>query len=124
LNIVGNAVKFTPANGTITLSLRQHPENPKLSLLTVSDTGMVSRRGAAQGLSALFQVGDHVSGTGLGLAISREIVDLHGGSMSFASPVPGSACGTAVYVSLPLAPKPLVVAVTQDARPRGFCVRR
>ena len=121
LNIVGNAVKFTPANGTITLSLRQHPENPKLSLLTVSDTGMgIPPEVLPKVSQRYFRVGDHVSGTGLGLAISREIVDLHGGSMSFASPVPGSACGTAVYVSLPLAPKPLVVAVSQDAETAQF----
>jgi len=50
----------------------------------------------------------------LGLAISREIVELHGGCMEFASPVPGTDCGTAVYVSLPLAPKPLVVTVSPD----------
>jgi PAS domain S-box-containing protein len=121
LNVVGNAVKFTPANGTITLSLKQHPDKPKLALLTVSDTGMgippeilpkVSQR--------YFRVGDHVSGSGLGLAISREILELHGGSMEFASPVPGTDCGTAVYVSLPLAPRPTVVALTQDAETSEF----
>ena len=121
LNIVGNAVKFTPANGAITLTLRQHPENAKLALLTVSDTGMGIPPDVLPKISQrYFRVGDHVSGTGLGLAISREIVDLHGGSMSFASPVPGSTCGTAVYVGLPLAPKPLVVAVTQDAETAQF----
>jgi len=121
LNIVGNAVKFTPANGSITLTLRQHPENPKLSLLTVSDTGAGIPPDVLPKISQrYFRVGDHVSGTGLGLAISREIIDLHGGSMSFASPVPGSTCGTAVYVSLPLAPEPLVVAVTQDTETAQF----
>jgi PAS domain S-box-containing protein len=121
LNVVGNAVKFTPENGTITLALAQHPDKPNLALLTVSDTGMgippeilpkVSQR--------YFRVGDHVSGSGLGLAISREIVELHGGSMEFASPVPGTECGTAVYVSFPLAPKPMVVALSQDGETSRF----
>jgi len=121
LNIVGNAIKFTPANGTITVSLEQHPEKPKLALLTVSDTGMgIPPEVLPKVSQRYFRVGDHVSGTGLGLAISREIVELHGGSMEFASPVPGTTCGTAVYVSLPLAPKPLVVAYSQDSETSGF----
>ena len=121
LNIVGNAVKFTPAMGTITIKLEQHPENLKQALLTVSDTGMGIPSEVLPKLSQrYFRVGDHVSGSGLGLAISREIVDLHGGEMSFASPVPGTECGTAVYVSLPLAHKPLVVAVSQDEETANF----
>lgn len=116
LNIIGNAVKFTPANGTITIRLEQHAEKPKMALLTVRDTGMGIPAEVLPKISQrYFRVGDHVSGSGLGLAISREIVELHGGTMEFASPVPGTDCGTAVYVSLPLAPKPTVVAVSQDA---------
>jgi len=116
LNIVGNAVKFTPANGTITVSLKQHPDKPKLALLSVCDTGMgIPSEVLPKVSQRYFRVGDHVSGAGLGLAISREIVELHGGSMEFASPVPGTDCGTAVYVGLPLAPKPTVVALSQDA---------
>lgn len=121
LNIVGNAVKFTPANGSIAISLVQHPDKPKLALLTVSDTGMgIPAEVLPKVSQRYFRVGDHVSGSGLGLAISREIVDLHNGSMEFASPVPGTDCGTAVSVSLPLAPKPTVVAVTEDAETAAF----
>ncbi len=121
LNIVGNAVKFTPANGSILITLRQHPDRPKLALLTVSDTGMGIPQEVLPKISQrYFRVGDHVSGSGLGLAISREIVELHNGSMEFASPVPGTDCGTAVYVSLPLAPKPLVVAVSPDEETAEF----
>ena len=121
LNIVGNAVKFTPANGAITVALAQHPDKPKLALLTVSDTGMgIPPEVLPKVSQRYFRVGDHVSGSGLGLAISREIVELHGGSMEFASPVPGAECGTAVYVSLPLAPKPTVVVLTQDTETSDF----
>jgi PAS domain S-box-containing protein len=125
LNIVGNAVKFTPANGEIGISLAQHPDKPKMARLAVCDTGggippemlpKISQR--------YFRVGDHVSGAGLGLAISREIVELHGGCMEFASPVPGGDCGTAVYVSLPLAPKPTVVTLSQDAEMSEFLSAR
>jgi CheY-like chemotaxis protein len=67
-----------------------------------------------------FRAGEHVSGTGLGLAISREIVELHGGTMSFASPVPSTDCGTAVYVEIPLAPKPAVIAISQNPETTAF----
>lgn len=118
LNIVGNAVKFTPEGGTITLNLSQQPRR---ALLTVSDTGMGIPAEMLPKISQrYFRVGDHVNGAGLGLAISREIVELHGGSMTFASPVPGTTCGTAVSVSLPLAPGPLVVAASPDGDIRAF----
>jgi PAS domain S-box-containing protein len=116
LNIVGNAVKFTPANGEISLTLTPHPDKPRMALLSVCDTGTgIPAEVLPKVSQRYFRVGDHVSGSGLGLAISREIVDLHGGSMEFASPVPGTDCGTAVYVCLPMAPKPKVVALSQDA---------
>ncbi len=116
LNIVGNAVKFTPINGSISITLKQHPQYPKKALLTVSDTGMGIPSEVLPKISQrYFRVGEHVSGSGLGLAIAREIIELHGGSMSFASPVPGTKCGTAVSLELPLAPKLLVVAISQDA---------
>ncbi|HRU18982.1 MAG TPA: ATP-binding protein [Kiritimatiellia bacterium] len=116
LNIVGNAIKFTPVGGVITLSLEQHPEKPKQALLSVCDTGSgIPPEVLPKVSQRYFRVGDHVSGTGLGLAISREIIELHNGTLSFASPVPGTSCGTAVYVSLPLAPKPLIVAASSDA---------
>jgi len=125
LNIVGNAVKFTPVNGAIVLSLKQHPEKPKMALLSVCDTGMgIPPEVLPKVSQRYFRVGDHVSGSGLGLAISREIVELHGGSMEFASPVPGTDCGTAVFVSLPLAPKPTVVAFSQDAETAAFLTER
>ena len=121
LNIVGNAIKFTPANGTITIALRPSPANPAMTLLSVCDTGMGVPPEMLPKLSQrYFRAGDHVNGTGLGLAISREIVELHEGTMSFASPVPGTSCGTAVYVELPLAPKPIVMAVSQDPETAAF----
>ena len=125
LNIVGNAVKFTPARGTITLTLRPSPKNDGMALLSVCDTGMgVSPEKLPKLSQRYFRAGDHVSGTGLGLAISREIVELHEGTMSFASPVPGTDCGTAVYVELPLAPKPVVIALSQDSETAYFLKRK
>ena len=121
LNIIGNAIKFMPSRGTVSVSLVQHPEKPKMLLITVADTGMGIPAEMLPKISQrYFRVGDQVAGSGLGLAISREIVELHGGQMRFASPVPGTDCGTAVYISLPLAPKPLVVIYSEDPGTRLF----
>ena len=125
MNIIGNAIKFMPSRGTVSVSLVQHPEKPKMMLVTVTDTGMGIPAEMLPKISQrYFRVGDHVAGTGLGLAISREIVELHGGQIRFASPVPGTDCGTAVYISLPLAPKPLVVIFSEDPETRRFLVEK
>lgn len=121
LNIVGNAIKFTPAKGHITLTLQQAPDKTNTALLAVCDTGMgVSPEMLPKLAQRFVRAGDHVAGTGLGLAISREIVDLHGGAITFESPVKGTTCGTAVYVELPLAQPPHVMALSQDAEVTTF----
>ena len=115
MNLVGNAVKFTPEDGTITTTLTIDPQNKKMALIKVSDTGMGIPAELLPKLSQrYFRVGEHVCGSGLGLAISREIIELHHGSMSFASPVPGTGCGTEVSVQLPLAEPPLTVLLSDD----------
>jgi len=120
LNIVGNAVKFTPAGGEICIRLEvaeavPGEEGGRSAVISVCDTGMGIPSDVLPKLTRrYFRVGDHVTGTGLGLAISREIVEIHGGRMSFASPVPGTACGTAVYITLPLVEAPLVLAWSQE----------
>ena len=77
-NLVGNALKFTPANGSITLQVEPTDGGMRVS---VTDTGPGI---AEENLEAVFerfwQVGeaDH-RGRGLGLFISRQIVEAHGG---------------------------------------------
>jgi signal transduction histidine kinase/CheY-like chemotaxis protein len=115
LNIVGNAIKFTPEKGIISISLNRSLIKTNTALLSVCDTGMgVSPEMLPKLAQRFVRAGDHVAGTGLGLAISREIIDLHGGGITFESPVKGTTCGTAVYVELPLAQAPLVMALSQD----------
>lgn len=117
LNIVGNAVKFTPPLGTVTVRLAPVLSGaPAAALLTVDDTGPgVSAEDLPKLTRRYFHVGEQVSGSGLGLSISREIVELHGGVISFASPVPGTGKGTRVEVRLPLSPAPLVLAACEDS---------
>ncbi|MBO4286720.1 MAG: PAS domain-containing sensor histidine kinase [Kiritimatiellae bacterium] len=116
LNIVGNAVKFTPSEGRIEVALLPGVPKPGVVTIRCRDTGIgipadklpkISRR--------YFRVGNFVKGSGLGLAISRELVELHGGRILFASPVPETGCGTEVSVELPLAETPSLIV----AGPKG-----
>lgn len=108
LNLVGNAVKFTPA-GTITVHAESHQtakgsESPLLAI-TVTDTGPGI---AADQLEVIFQpfeqldggVTREYGGTGIGLAITRALVELHGGELWVRSEL---AKGSAFTFTMPLA---------------------
>jgi two-component system phosphate regulon sensor histidine kinase PhoR len=78
--LIGNAIKFTPAGGKITVGMDTTPSYTELS---VSDTG---RGIPKEDLPSLFERFTRVpetegdtQGTGLGLMIVREIVEAHGG---------------------------------------------
>jgi signal transduction histidine kinase len=77
-NLLGNAIKFTPEGGTVTLCAR--PRDGALSV-TIADTG---RGIAPEDLAHIFDrywrpKGSEGEGTGLGLYIARGIVEAHGG---------------------------------------------
>ena len=101
INLVQNAMKFTPEEGGITVTIRR--ENHRHAGVTVRDTGpgippdcldkifdpffrVAATRTAAKGL-------------GLGLSIVRTLVELHGGTIEARSPEGG---GAELYFTLPL----------------------
>ena len=101
LNLLSNALKFTPSGGQVTLEAK--PDGNSV-LLVVSDTGVgVSPRDLPRLGDPFFQARTssdrHSDGTGLGLSVVRGLVGLHGGSMVIES-APGQ--GTRVTVRLPL----------------------
>lgn len=100
LNLMSNAIKFTPEGGEVELSVRSDNYNV---FITVKDTGIGIEDGAIAKLGRPFeqvenQLTKRHTGTGLGLAISRSLVDLHGGALSIESEV---GVGTTVLVTLP-----------------------
>jgi PAS domain S-box-containing protein len=101
LNILSNAIKFTPAGGQI--ETRAVFGDDK-AIITVKDTGVgIAAADLERVTLPFFQVENTLSrkfaGSGLGLSIARELVNLHGGKLEIDST---EGQGTTVRVTLPL----------------------
>lgn len=101
VNLVANAVKFTPTGGHLTIDV--HTEKNEL-VTNVTDTGI----GIAEAdFGLLFQPFSQVDmgpartagGTGLGLSISKALIEAHGGTIGLVS---GSGAGSTFWFRLPL----------------------
>jgi signal transduction histidine kinase/DNA-binding response OmpR family regulator len=98
LNLIGNAVKFTPEGGSVTV--RAWTGGPEV-IITVTDTGIGIAESDRLRIFDSFQQGTRSAssseGTGLGLTLTRRIVELHGGRMWLESEVGlGSTFGLAL----------------------------
>jgi len=109
-NLLANAVKFTPAGGTVQVLLGRDGND---AVIRVIDSGIgiapdflpyVFDRFRQQDASISRRHG----GLGLGLSIARQLVELHGGTIAADSAGPHT--GTTFTVRLPLAPAPAVAA--------------
>jgi PAS domain S-box-containing protein len=136
INLVGNAIKFTPSGGRVTLAARRVEGAVELD---VADTGPgIPANKRARLFTKFYQVesGDTRSagGTGLGLAITRKIMDLHGGdvrleseegrgsvfTLSFPSrPAPAGGAAAPAAVPAPPAGAPAPTAPAPHSRSRG-----
>jgi two-component system CheB/CheR fusion protein len=103
-HLVGNAVKFTPAGGTVRVRLEAVEGRARI---TVRDNGIGISAEFLPMVFERFRQADgsmtrRYGGLGLGLTIVRHLVELHGGSVAAASE--GQGHGTTMIVELPLAP--------------------
>jgi two-component system phosphate regulon sensor histidine kinase PhoR len=99
-NLMGNAVKFTPEGGTVTLKVGE--ENDHI-LVEVMDTGVGI---PSEELPRIFDdfyrgAGVNSGGAGLGLSIARKIIEAHGGRIWAESPCPESGTGSKFTLTLP-----------------------
>jgi PAS domain S-box-containing protein len=114
-NLITNAIKFTPAGGSIDVAVTAMPNEGEASV-SVSDTGIGISDGFLPAVFERFRQADGSSsrrkeGLGLGLSIVRHIVELHGGRVVASSL--GVGRGATFVVTLPL-PSPAQL-VTADA---------
>ncbi len=103
-NLVGNAIKFTPRDGSVTVDLAAAPDGARIE---VSDTGVGIEPAELPHIFERFYRGSRAneargSGSGLGLAIVHSIVDMHGGAIEVESRVGG---GSRFIVTLPRDPR-------------------
>lgn len=116
-NILHNAVKFTPAHGTITVqaTVERSPGRPDTLCISIADTGPGIPSDMLGSIFDLFtqvrpQTEAPHGGLGIGLALSRTLVEMHGGSITAESPGPG--LGSRFTVRLP------ATTLGDDAEPK------
>ena len=102
VNLIGNAIKFTPEEGRVTVSAEI---NDSTLRIRIQDTGIGMR---AEDIPLVLQPFYRVhsaldskhQGAGLGLPFAKSVVELHGGTLAIESEL---GAGTSVTVTLPLA---------------------
>ena len=119
LNLLSNAVKFTPSGGAIEVELSRDGGAVQI---VVRDNGIGIRPDFLPLVFDRFKQAEAVTsrqhtGLGLGLAIARELVELHGGSISAHSE--GEGRGSAFTVRLPLARRQELPVADGDAAAGG-----
>ncbi|MBU1061656.1 MAG: cell wall metabolism sensor histidine kinase WalK, partial [Candidatus Omnitrophica bacterium] len=82
-NLIGNAIKFTPQNGTIIIETGLEKGGKEIRI-SVEDTGIgIEKENLPRVFDKFYhtteRISTDISGTGLGLSIAKEIVELHGG---------------------------------------------
>lgn len=115
-NLVGNAIKFTPAGGSVRVSATVMD---KAARFCVSDTGVGVVPADQERIFSEFQQADGSSsrqyeGTGLGLALTRKFIELHGGRIWVESQ---AGKGSNFYFTLPLPAKRTLPTAIPAERP-------
>ena len=104
INLIDNAIKFTPADGAVTVSATRVPADPDFAYISVTDTGSgIAPEARPLIFERLYQdpnaVDNNRKGLGLGLYIAKELVTLHGGRIWAAS---DGASGSTFSFTMPI----------------------
>jgi len=104
LNLIGNAIKYTPEDGQITVSLHVD-EHGQSATVTVSDTGLgIPEEDLPHVFDKFYRVNDHkkvAKGTGLGLNLVKHVIEtVHGGQVAVTSQ---AGKGSTFTFALPMA---------------------
>jgi len=122
VNILGNAAKYTPAEGRVSVAVSEEAGE---AVLRIRDTGIGIPDDMLARIFDLFTQGDQslahtAGGLGVGLTLARRLVELHGGRISAASDGPGR--GSEFTIRLPLSrtpppPSPLAAPASERCPP-------
>ncbi|WP_305821300.1 response regulator [Massilia brevitalea] len=121
-NLIDNALKYTPAGGSIAIRISAEDEDV---LLTVSDTGVGIAPDLLPHVFDVFVQGSisldrAQGGLGIGLSLVRRLVELHGGSVSATSA--GGGAGSAFIIRLPRA-EAAQASAPAAAAPEADCAK-
>ena len=97
-NVLGNAIKFTPRDGRVSLAMVAEGDHVKV---TISDSGAGIAESFLPHVFEHFRQADEGSGLGLGLAIARQVIEMHGGTIEARSA--GPDLGSSFIICLPIA---------------------
>ena len=106
-NLIDNAIKYTPTEGVIEISLREESDiNERVAVLTVEDSGEgIDESEYSRIFNRFYRVGgdrhnSQVVGSGLGLSMVKHIVDLHQGAIVITRSM--TLGGLSIAISLPI----------------------
>jgi two-component system, chemotaxis family, CheB/CheR fusion protein len=118
-NLLNNAIKFTPTGGSVKVEVSRYDKNVEIR---VTDTGQgISKEFLPYvferfGQADQFAGGNLNKGLGLGLSIAKQIVEMHGGTISAESDGPQKGAGFIVWLPLPDVAVSGAVAVEKPPR--------
>lgn len=122
INIIANALKFTPAGGKVIVSIIRHIRNGELADLAfiIKDTGIGMTAEFKSRIFSPFEQADSTTvrqygGTGLGLSISYNLIKMMGGDITVESELEKGSCFT-VSLTLPLSNEMPVSSVNTPAQ--------
>lgn len=100
LNILDNALKYTPKGGVVAAQVIYSKDEPDIIKIVVTDTGCgISAEDLPKVKEKFYKANQSVRGSGIGLAVADEIMNLHHGSLDIES---GEGVGTTVTLTFPV----------------------
>ena len=100
LNILDNALKYTPKGGVVAAQVLYSKDDPDVIRIVVTDSGCgISPEDLPHVKEKFYKANQKVGGSGIGLAVADEIMNLHHGSLDIES---GEGVGTTVTLTFPV----------------------